>query len=402
MTNQYKAFSIISYIIWPFSAVLIGLKNFDSAFGRKLLVAAFAFLGYVADDNGDLEYYASMYYEASDSGLNHLFDQLFTLQSGKFFTDFTALIFSIFDNHHIYFAFLFGLFGYFLINVINFFRININLKSQIPILIGFIAFALFYSILTIYNYAFYMGGIYFLYFLIRLIFSENKKKYYIFILLTPLFHIGLVPVLLIPIFYSIFKQRTKLYLILLISSYILSQSFLIEKLESYIVGSDTVIESKFRSYASDSGRERLETRYEQGYMAGNFNYKISRSARYWANNIGIPVLLLFLFANRKTIKEDKDGLDLFNLGLACLSITNLMLNVSQGERFYFFSGFMILATYSYCVQKKNYNSLKYRFLLFISLPLVLLSNLVNLIIAKNYMSLGFLFSNFLLKLFELI
>src|SRR5690606_36613203 len=98
MNNYSKGVSIILYLLWPFSAVIIGIKNFDSSFGRKLLIAAFAFLGYTAIDFGDLAKYALYYYEATDKKLDTLFDLFLNLQIGKFFNDFTAILFSIFDN----------------------------------------------------------------------------------------------------------------------------------------------------------------------------------------------------------------------------------------------------------------------------------------------------------------
>lgn len=402
MNNQAKGYSLILYILWPISAFFIGLKNFGSKFGRNLLVGGFAFLGYTADDAGDLERYALQYYKASNDQLDYILDLLLNLQVGKFFTDISAMVFSIFENHHLYFAFMFAFFGYFLVNAINLIRINISSQSKISVILGFVTFAFFYSIFTLINYAFYMGAIYFIYFLLKIIFSPNKRKYYVLICLTPLFHIGLLPVLLVPFFYAIFKQKTLFYILLLILTTSLSQSFLINKVGDSLQGSENVIEDKFKSYGSESGRERLEERYEEGHKSGNFNYRISRDSRKWANTIGIPILLFFLFINRNQLKLDKVSFDLFNVSIACLSITSLMLNISQGERFYNISGFMVLAAYAYYIQKKPNSALKYRFLLFISFPILLLANMISLIMAKNFTGIDFYFSNFPVELFKLL
>src|SRR5690554_5161997 len=140
MGKQSKAYSILLYIIWPFSAIMIGVKNFDSAFGRRLLLAAFVYLGYTAEDVGDLERYAQGYYEATNRSLNELFDLFLNLQIGKLFTDFSAIILSGFGSHHVYFAFLFGFYGFFLINSINLIRVRILKESGFSVIIGFIAF----------------------------------------------------------------------------------------------------------------------------------------------------------------------------------------------------------------------------------------------------------------------
>jgi hypothetical protein len=401
MNKQFKAISIILYLLWPFSAVVIGIKNFDYAFGRKLLIAAFVFLGYTASDTGDLERYASSYYEASDNKLSYLLDMFLNLEIGKFFTDFTAIIFSVFENHNVYFAFLFGFFGYFLINTINLLRIRILKKSNFPILIGFIAFALFYSIATVFNYAFYTGGIYFLYFLLQIVLNEENKKYYILIFLTPLFHIGLSPLLLVPLFYLVFKQRTKMYIVLLIIFTVLSQSFLISTIGSKLIGSDNVLENKYNAYASEKGQDRMDTRYSEGYQSGNNNYRLLRNVREVANKIAIPLLLFVLYMNRKKFTTDKIILDLFNISIACLAVTNLMLNISQGERFYYFNGFMAFAAFVYFIQKVGWNSLRFRYLLYLIIPSILLNNLLSLILVKNLVSSDFLISNFPLELFRL-
>lgn len=401
MNNQTKGFSIILYILWPISGLFIGLRNFNSRFARNLLVGVFAFLGYTASDTGDLERYAAQYYKTSDTELNDLLNLLLNIQIDKFFTDFFAIFFSVFENHHIYFAFLFSVFGYFLVNAINLLCVNISSKSKLPTIIGFITFASFYSVLTIFNFAFYMGGIYFLFFLLKIIFSHNKRRYYILICLTPLFHIGLLPLLIVPFFYMIFKQKTIFYIVLLIVTTSLSQSFLVSNIETNLSDSDNILNDKFKSYGSDAGRERLEDRYAGGYESGNFNYRISRDSRRWANTIGVPILLFFLFLNRKKLKEVKESLDLFNVGIACLSITTLMLNISQGDRFHYLSGFMIIAAYAYYLQKRDFGSFKYRFLLLISIPIILFTNVLSFVMAKNFTNPDFYLSNFPIQLIEL-
>lgn len=401
MNNQSKAVSIILYLIWPFSAIIIGIKNFDSAFGRKLLIAAFVFLGYVAIDSGDLERYAAKYYEISNHRLDNLIELFINLQISKFFNDFTAILFSPFDNHHLYFAFLFGFYGYFLINAINLIRISILKKAGFPVLIGFVTFAFFYSVLTVFNYAFYTGAIYFLYFLLKIILSKRKKRHFFFIALTPLFHMGLVPLLLVPIFYIAFQQRTILYILVLIIFTILSQSFIVQNIEARLENSDTILEKRYHAYASDEGRDRMETRYAEGYQSGNFNYRFFRDVREVTNKIAIPLLLLFLYINKKKI-TNASLLDLFNISIACMAITNLMLNISQGERFFFISGFMVLGAYVYYIQTTHYSYLKFKSLLFISLPFILLNNTVSLVIIKNLISSDFLLNNFPFMFFRLL
>lgn len=402
MDNKSKALSLILYLIWPFSAVVIGVKNFDSSFGRKLLIASFVFLGFTALDTGDLERYASQYYRVSDNKLRDVVDLLMNFQIGKFFTDFMAIVFSVFNNHHVYFAFLFGFYGYFLINAINLLRVKVIKHSNPYLIVSFATFTLFFSVSNIFNYAFYMGAVYFLYFLLQIVFNENNRKYYFFIFLTPLFHIGLIPILIVPISFLIFKQRTYLYIILLIVFTIIPQSLFNSTIGTNLEGSDNVFEQKFNAYGSEDGKEKMDTRYIDAYSSGNMNYKITRDIKEIVNRIAIPILLLFLYVNKKRLKVDNIVYNLFHISIACMAVTNMMLNISQGVRFYAISGFMVLATCLYYLQKYNYSNLKLKPLFHLMIPIIFFSSLVSLIFVKFLVSGDFFLSNFPYLLFTLL
>jgi hypothetical protein len=192
-----------------------------------------------------------------------------------------------------------------------------------------------------------------------------------------------------------------MYIVLLIIFTVLSQSFLISTIGSKLIGSDNVLENKYNAYASEKGQDRMDTRYSEGYQSGNNNYRLLRNVREVANKIAIPLLLFVLYMNRKKFTTDKIILDLFNISIACLAVTNLMLNISQGERFYYFNGFMALAAFVYFIQKVGWNSLRFRYLLYLIIPSILLNNLLSLILVKNLVSSDFLISNFPLELFRL-
>jgi hypothetical protein len=393
MDKQYKAYSILLYIIWPFSALFIGIRNFDFAFGRKLLIAVFVFLGYTTLESGDLERYAKHYYEVSEMSFNEIIKLFLNLKVSKLFNDVTAIVFSPFDNHHIYFSFLFGVYGYLLVNTINFLRMRLLRKATPPVLISFIAFAFFYSVLTVFNYAFYTGAIYFLFFLIKIVLHKQKTSYFL-ILFAPLFHVALAPLLLIPLFYFVFKQRTNLYILVLLVFTFVSQTVLINNLSTYLVDSDTVLENKYNAYASEVGKERMDLKYSEGLQQGNTNYRLFRDIRNVSNRFAIPLLLIVLYFNRKKFKKDENLLNLFNISIGCLSITQLMLNISQGERFYFISGFMALATFTYFTQKFHFLSLRFKFPLYAIIVCVLLNDMVSIVMVKNLISSDFLLSNF--------
>ena len=402
MNSQSKGYAIVLYLIWPFSALGIGLKNFDSNFGRNLLIALFAFLGFTAIDAGDLEHYAARYYELRNFSFSELINLLLKFNVNRLFTDITAVVFSIFNNHHIYFAFLFGLFGYMLIHSLNILRLQVLKKSNKIILICFFTFATFYSIAAIFNLAFFTGGIYFLLIILKYIFYGEKKKYLILLLLTPIFHFGLTILLLIPVFYYLFKQRTNIYLIILLVFTSIPQSFITNFIESNLVKEDTVLEDRFNAYASDEGLEHMSARYKEQYDKGNSNDRILVDTRNLAHKFAVPILLLFLYANVRKVNNDKILLNLLNFSIAFAAITQLMLNISQGERFYLISGFITLSLLVYWVQRYEFRNFTFTPLLFISIPLILLYNLVSLIISKDFISLDFILSNVPILMYQMM
>ena len=400
MANRNKAYSIILYLIWPFSALILGIKNFDSRFGRNLLVAFFGFLGFTASQLGDLQRYAQDYYKMSKLSFGQIFDTFASLQMNKFFNNLAAVVFSVFNNYHVYFAFLFLVYGYFLISSLNFFRVKVLKKTKLNVVVSFIAFALFYSVLTVANYAFYTGGIYFIYCLLHIIFDRNKTRYYFAILLTPLFHLGLSPLLLVPVFYFLFKKKTEFYLIALIVFTVISRSFLIGEIGNKLSGSNNVLETRYKYYASDQGREFMDTHYAEGYKKSNDKNKVFINLRNFVNQICLPLLLFLLLLLKPSFRKNPVLVDLLNLSIGCLSITQIMLNISQGDRFYFISGFMILGLFMYYVQTVTYKHLKFKYLFELLIIVILLEGIISLIIARGITDADTYLSNFLILMFK--
>src|SRR5690606_21410376 len=87
MDNQNKTYSIILYLIWPFSAFLIEIKNFDTKFGKKLMIAVYAFLGFTVISVGDLQRYEAEFYRNRVISFSQLVGEYVSLQTHKFYND---------------------------------------------------------------------------------------------------------------------------------------------------------------------------------------------------------------------------------------------------------------------------------------------------------------------------
>ncbi|MDT0294066.1 hypothetical protein ACFQ3R_06210 [Mesonia ostreae] len=404
MNNQSKAYAIILYLIWPFSALWLGIKYFDFKFGKNLLIALFGFLGFTALSHGDLERYEASFYDLTGKDFSLIVADLFSLQTGKFYNDFLSVVVGIFSNsHHVYFMLLFLIYGYFLVGSISSFKsLKIKQHSRYGLLL-FIAFALYYSVFNILNLAFYTGGIFVIYSLIKY-YNTQQKKYLYFIFLAPLFHLGLSLFVVVPLFVLVFKNKLLYYVIFLLFTFGLGQSNFVEVIENIASSnSGTIIESKYKVYASEKGRERMEKRYELGEQNANIKLKTLFFFKDGIHYVLVPLGLVLLYFKRKTILYKYDLIRLFNLVLLTWGISNLMLNISQGERFLNIYCFLAIGLF-YNVYVKTRGEITNTWLnkyLHVLMPTVLLTGFMTLLASHFMVSFIFFTSNFFIEIYKM-
>lgn len=405
MNNQSKGYAIILYLIWPFSALWLGIKYFDSKYGKNLLIALFGFLGFTALSHGDLERYEASFYDLTGKDFSLIIADLFSLQTGKFYNDFLSVFVGIFSNsHHVYFMLLFLVYGYFLVGSISSFKsLKIKQHSRYGLLF-FIAFALYYSVFNILNLAFYTGGIFVIYNLIKY-YNTQQKKYLYLVFLAPLFHLGLGIFILLPLLVLLFKNKLLYYLIFLLFTFGLGQSNFIGALENIASSnSGTYIESKYKAYASDKGRERMEKRYDLGEQNANIKLKSLFISKDIIHYFLVPLGLVLLYFNRKRILYNHDLLRLFNLVLICWGVCNLMLNISQGQRFLNIYCFLAIGLFYKVYMVSRREKIKIPWLnryFYLLVPMVLLTGLMTLVASHFMIPLNFFTSNFFVEIYNM-
>lgn len=400
MLKQNKAYTIILSMILPFSSIIFGIKNFENKFARNLLVVfGFGFLGFTALEEGDLERYATEYYNKSSLSLEEVISALLSVNTGKFYNEFLSVLFSFFDNHHFYFAFLYMVFGYFLVNTVFCFFIKpLRHCSNLEKLL-LIGFALFFSIRNSLNLAFYTGAIYYLYMLVRYLIDGENKKFLLFTFLAPLFHIALVPLLLASMIILVFKKKSYLYFIPFILSLIVSQTSIINYIGSFVSSYDNqLLEGKYRSYVSEDGQERLNKRYDEGRESSNIKLAILNKSKEVLQYIILPFAMVLVWFKRKTFFQNQTVLLLFNGVLATWTISNLMMNVSQGERYLQIHNFLIFGILVVIYQKFKINNL-FKINLFFLILFGLFYGLGSLYASNKFISLNFFVSNFFMEFF---
>jgi len=321
------------FLFWPFGALGLALKKFRSPIGRILFVLIISFLGYTAASEGDLKRYEGLFYASQDASILELLKSYVEFKNADIYVNLLANLSShVFRSHHAFFAILFGVFAYFYSGVLlNILKMKPR-QFTIKLLILFLGFALYYSIRSIISIRFYTGALFFLYLMTSYILTNDKKFLYL-TLLSPLFHFALAVILIIVPMFLLFNRRPLIVLLMLIISFAINESAVIANFESLaLLNRDTVVESRINTYASAKGKARLDERYAQGYLKYNWKMKalglLGDSIFYLAN---ISIFLIF-FLKRNFI-NDRTLRSMFILSMLVLSVTNIMLNISNGNRF---------------------------------------------------------------------
>jgi hypothetical protein len=403
MNKESRGYAIILYLIWPFSALLIGIRNIDSPFGRRLIIALYAFLGFTAYSFGDLQRYEIDFYALQTATLEDVFTTFISLQDGKLYNSFVSLITgAVFESHHYYFLIMFAVYGYYYVNTINLLK-NIQLKKlDIFGLIFFSGLFLFLFVRAIPNLAFYTGGVFIMYCMVAY-FRKKEKMYLYLILLAPLFHIGLFIYILLPVLLLIFRNKVWYYIVFVIITFAVGKSSVVGVIESLAASnSDTIIESKYKAYASERGQESLDERYATN--AANNNLKL-QSLVYLQDLIWyyfVPFGMLIALLKRKYLLVDIESNLLFHIVLLFWGVSNLMQNISQGLRFLVLFCFLAIGFF-FVIYIKTLDTPKKTFFhkfLFVFVPILFLYGIMGTYASNPIFSAQFFISNFFIEIFN--
>ena len=397
MKQGAKTGYYLAFLIWPFATLLVALKNYRKPIARPIFVLAISFLGFTASSEGDLDRYKSSFYAFQNQNFGTILRSFFDLTSSDIYVDILAFTTGFFFNsHHVYFAFLFGIFAYLLSGVIVKFLDLLPQKLPSLTLLLLIGFVLFYSIRSIISVRFYTGGLFYLLMMMNYL-STGNKKFIIYSFFAPLFHYGLALVVLAGPLFLLFKNKFTPALILVIASFAIGQSTVVGFLERQTSEyEDTFLERKVKAYASDPGRERLEERYSQGML--NYNWKALslvyvRTALWYYLVLGIGLIFLY----RKKIPRDSIYANLFIFVLILFSLSNIMLNISNGDRYIFLYLFLTLGLFLLLLANKLLprRLLSYIYLL---IPLSILYGLMALYAANPLFSYKFFLFNYIMAI----
>ena len=400
MINRDKknTYQYIAFLVWPFATLLYALKNYRKPVSRVLFVLAISFLGFTSESFGDLERYEEAFYLFQDQSLRDLFISYFNFQESDIYTKTLSILVGIvFKSHHFYFALLYGIFAYLLSGVILKFVRFLPRKINNSTLLLLIGFALFYSIRSIISVRFYTGGLFYLFMMLNYIITK-KNKYLVFSFFTPLFHFGLSLLLLVSPLLVLLRKKYWLTLGIVIFSLAIGQSsvvgFLGQIAES---GEETFFERRYKSYAADDGRMRLEERYAQGALNANWKLTMLNTVRdvLWYYAI-LGIGLLFYY--RKRVFRIKMFSDIYILILLLLSASNIMLNISNGIRYIFLYIFITIGLYLLIYSRLRVPGV-IRYYIYGLIPLTVSYGLMALYASNEMFTFKFFITNYIIAYF---
>lgn len=401
MDKQSKTYLLLLYIIWPFSTIYFAIRFFDFKFGRTLFILLYGFLGFTALSFGDLDRYEREFYLKKTISFSSAIETLISLQENKFYNSVVSIFSGIFfETHHYYFAVLFMIYGFFLVNIINVFKdVKFTRLNKFG-LIFFLGMLFYFLIKQLPNLAFYTGGLFVVYNLVNY-YKSRLKKYLFFIFFAPLFHIGLTIFVILPVMLLIFKNKVWYYVFFVIFSLGLGQSNVVGVLGNLAESnSKTILESKYNAYASEEGQESMEKRYAENGEKYNGKLKLLLDIQQAIWYFFVPLGMIILFLHKKQLLIASDSLLLYNMVLSCWGISNLMLNISQGVRFVFLFSFVAIGLFfTVYINTKNSPSSKYfNLFLMIFVPVLFIYSLMAIIASHFMLSTEFFVSNAILEI----
>lgn len=402
LTSIQQRNKIISYgllLVAPFFSSLLAIRQWKTPYAKNRLIGVIVFIGMTALPEGDLEYYQAYYYYNANQSLETMWYNLVSLKEGKFYVGFLSFLFGLFFQHHtIYFGFLYFIFGYYLINFV--FLVYEYNKGIVSTRWGgflFVSFALFFSIRNSVNLAFYTGAIFILYYLAKSILLSNTKLL-LPILLAPLFHFALAIIFLPIVLFLFLKSKTYVCIMLVLLSYAIPQTVVTGVFGDLASDNkDTLVENKYKGYASEDGMERLNKRYEEGALSGNFKLTLLNNIREIIFNYLLNISLVLLLFYHKKFAKDLTLLNLYNLILLLWSVSNVMLNISNGNRYQIFHltlSVLFLILFYQSQIKSNFKKIYYA----IVFPILFIFGIMNLYASNKFISTNFFVSNYFIEI----
>lgn len=396
--RKFYLHKYIIFFLWPFLTLLIAIRKFRTQWAMNIFWLYSIFFGFtfviVGTEVDAFRYADQLVYYANHSEYN--FSLLFSsyLSEGGNLDIAQILltyIVSFFTNDYRYLFAIFGFFmGYFISRYIWLLVKKINIKLSYFTGLLFISYALVIGIWDIGGIRWNLAGAIFFFSVLN--YFENKNKKYLWLALTIIFvHWSFSLALLVLLVYLILGNRTSLYFVIFILSFLISE-----------INMD-VVRNYFADYAPIIVQESRGSYLNQGYVD---IVSDSKQMVAWYLTYHLLLLKWFIMASaiyiyikvQRRERENQVLFDrLFNFALFFYGVFNLLSTIPSVERFLYLGSLMFL--YIIIIHITFMKNEFPFWLKLIGMPILLLFIIVRIRIGFDYIGVWSVIANPLMAIF---
>lgn len=342
---------LLLYIVWPFAALVQGLKNPQDSYFKNVLWVYVIFYGYAFSylETIDASAYR-MLFELSASGslavrsFKDVFDSSITGQVDFIRPLINYLLTNFTDNYHILFAIYGVIFGFFYSRNVSFLMNCFSSKDYRPFFVILAFFAVYIGFWQINGFRFWTASQLLFYSITRIIFTKVKVKNYVLLMLTPCLHFSYVLPVVLFLFHRIVNAKRRIVIYLLFGLTLFNPfdniAFFQKALKSYTVNDQ--LDTKIDSYTS-----------EEAVAKANASSFLSKNYKYFGI-LFIDGILLFLAL--KIIVDIKsypiELLHFLNYSILLTLVGSLLSFVPSLGRFSFLGYYFILGSVLISISQK--------------------------------------------------
>ncbi|MEC5166431.1 hypothetical protein RCH18_002171 [Flavobacterium sp. PL11] len=327
--QENSGYLLLVFLIWPFIAFAMACSNFKNNLNKKIILAFFALYGilYFLNPAMDGQRRADGLKIIAQEPLENLFytfENLYeeTLDFAEPLLMFLISRFS--DFHGVLFGIYALIFGVLMLYYLNRMYLYYLDKKSITTLLFFTLLVCANPINNIGGFRMWAAAWIFAIGLLGYL-QNPKNKYLVLAACSFLIHFSFLPVVILSVIYSVFKNRPKIYGLGAIATFFVAE-LNIESVRQYAAFFGTASQNKVGAYTGESYIENLaELATKSAWYIDFINYGL----KYF-----VLISLLVVFLKTKGQFKNKIIANFFSFTLMLLSFANISSLLPSGSRFY--------------------------------------------------------------------
>ncbi len=324
-----QGFVLLLFLIWPFIAFLMALRDLGSTFYRKIILMFFVLYGFTFYINPvmDGERYANKLQQTFESPTTEvfaIFESLFSEQGALDIVQpiITFLVSRVTGMHHFLFAAFALFFGYFHLKSVSLLNEQYKGSRNINALIILVFMFLVVPIFEINGFRMWSAAwVYF--FGVYNYLLEKEKRFIWLAVAASVVHFSFLLPAAVFLLYVLVGNRPVIFMILAVSSFFISE-LPMPALRSYAAMLGGGLEEKFTSYSNVNHARNVKNASE--------NFAWFMAAPKWLL-YSFLIIMVALFRKKSRFKSDNVLNNLLSFSFLFLTFCNIASLIPSGSRF---------------------------------------------------------------------